>query len=199
MIIEPLFPTPIGFFELGRELTKKELDFITKQERRPNMGNKTSADFNVLEKAALKSLRKFIEESIDEYFNATIAPMNDVKLRITQSWCNYTEPGEYHHKHAHPNSIISGVFYPQADKDKDKIYFYKEGYQQIKMPTEKWNPFNSESWWFPVYSGRLLLFPSNQTHMVETLDHDQTRISLSFNTFPVGKVGHDESLTGLYL
>lgn len=199
MIIEPLFPTPVGFFELDRELTKKELDFIIKQERRPNMGNATSADYNVLEKAPLKSLRKFVEDCVSEYFHATIAPKNDVKLRLTQSWCNYTEPGEYHHKHAHPNSVISGVFYPQADKENDKIYFYREGYQQIKIPTEKWNPFNSESWWFQAYTGRLVLFPSSTTHMVEMINHDKTRISIAFNTFPVGNVGQDDSLTGLYL
>jgi hypothetical protein len=35
--------------------------------------------------------------------------------------------------------------------------------------------------------------------MVETLQHDQTRISLAFNTFPVGNVGEEMDLTGLQL
>ena len=35
--------------------------------------------------------------------------------------------------------------------------------------------------------------------MVPTLDHDQTRISLSFNTFPVGNVGEEIDLTGLQI
>jgi hypothetical protein len=35
--------------------------------------------------------------------------------------------------------------------------------------------------------------------MVETVKHDQTRISLSFNTFPVGQVGDEMDLTGLSL
>jgi hypothetical protein len=35
--------------------------------------------------------------------------------------------------------------------------------------------------------------------MVETVQGNQTRISLSFNTFPVGNIGEEVSLTGLKL
>ena len=35
--------------------------------------------------------------------------------------------------------------------------------------------------------------------MVETVQGDQTRISLSFNTFPVGNIGEEVSLTGLQI
>ena len=35
--------------------------------------------------------------------------------------------------------------------------------------------------------------------MVQTVESDQTRISLSFNTFPVGSVGEEMDLTGLKL
>jgi hypothetical protein len=33
--------------------------------------------------------------------------------------------------------------------------------------------------------------------MVPTVESEQTRISLSFNTFPVGNVGEEMDLTGL--
>jgi hypothetical protein len=33
--------------------------------------------------------------------------------------------------------------------------------------------------------------------MVEAVQGDQTRISLSFNTFPIGSIGEEVSLTGL--
>jgi hypothetical protein len=45
----------------------------------------------------------------------------------------------------------------------------------------------------------LILFPSSLTHMVPTIQGEQTRISLSFNTFPVGTVGEEMDLTGLKL
>ena len=46
-------------------------------------------------------------------------------------------------------------------------------------------------------TGDLVLFPSSLTHMVETVQGEATRISLSFNTFPVGSIGEGVDLTGL--
>ena len=199
MAIHNLFPQPVGIYKLDRNLTDKEIDFIKGQETRPNMGNVTSVDNTVLRNKAMTKLRDFIETKVAEYFKTVHNPKHNVDLRITQSWINYTEPGQYHHKHAHPNSFVSGVFYPQANRETDKIYFYKSGFQQIKLPPENWNIWNSESWWFEVGTGDLVLFPSSLEHMVETVQGDQTRISLSFNTFPVGNIGEEVSLTGLNL
>ena len=127
MIIHNLFPLPIGSFKLDREFTQEELDFVNGQERRPNTGNTTSKDNNLFDRDEMKGLAEYVNASLDEYLKSVYAPKNDVKLYVTQSWANYTNPGEYHHKHAHPNSFVSGVLYINADPDKDKIYFYREG------------------------------------------------------------------------
>ena len=198
-MIHNLFPTPVAIYKLDRELTEKELSFIKGQETRANQGNVTSTDNTVLRNRSMTKLRDFIESSVSEYFKIVHSPKHDVSLRVTQSWINYTEPGQYHHKHAHPNSFVSGVFYPQANRETDKIYFYRDGFQQIKFPPSDWNVWNSESWWFEVGTGDLILFPSSLTHMVETVKGEDTRISLSFNTFPVGLVGEEMDLTGLKL
>jgi uncharacterized protein (TIGR02466 family) len=196
-MIHNLFPTPIGFYELNREFTKSESDFLLNQKSRSNMGNTTSIDNYICRSSKLKKLKQFFDESILHYFTTVYRPKYEVIPRITQSWVNYTKPGEYHHKHAHPNSFISGVFYIQSDAEKDKIYFYKDGYQQIKVPAADWNEWNSESWWFEAITGKLILFPSSLTHMVETVQTEQTRISLSFNTFLSGYIGDENDLTGL--
>jgi len=198
-VIHNLFPTPVGIYKLDRDLTEEELDFIKGQETRPNQGNTTSVDNFILGRTELTNLRDFLETKVAEYFATVYNPKHKVNLRITQSWCNYTEPGQFHHKHAHPNSFVSGVFYPQANSETDRIYFYRDGYQMIKLPPEQWNVWNSESWWFEAGTGTLILFPSSLTHMVDTVKGDQTRISLSFNTFPVGAVGEEIDLTGLKL
>ena len=198
MQLHNLFPIPVGFAELGRPLSDEELFFIRELQTRPNMGNTTSTDNFVLRNPAMTSLRSFIEDSVSDYFKSTVNPKHNVSLRVTQSWCNYSEPGQYLHKHAHPNSYISGVFYVQTNAD-DRIYFYRDGWQQIKFPFEQWNPYNSESWWFEATAGKLILFPSSLTHMVPEVKGDDTRISLSFNTFPVGVVGEEMDLTGLKL
>lgn len=198
-MIHNLFPIPIGRYELGRDLTAKELSFLKKQETRSNMGNVTSTNNTILKSKELTNLRDFIETKVSEYFTEVYKPKHKVGLKVTQSWTNYTEHGQYHHKHAHPNSFVSGVFYIQSNKEKDKIYFYRDGYQQIKFPPSEWNIWNSESWWFDVGTGDLVLFPSSLTHMVQTVESEQTRISLAFNTFPVGHVGDEMDLTGLSL
>jgi uncharacterized protein (TIGR02466 family) len=197
--INNLFPTPVAFFSLGRDLTEAELEFIKNQEHYANEGNATSKDRKILKSKELTELRDFIEDSMMEYFKAIHAPKSDVSLYLTQSWANYTEAGQFHHKHSHPNSLVSGVFYPQADRAVDKIYFYKDGYERIKVPAVEYNPYNSESWWFEVGAGDLILFPSSLTHMVQIKEGDNTRISIAFNTFVKGYIGSDESLTGLNL
>lgn len=199
MNLIPVFPTAVAKFELGRNFTAEELAFVNSQPTYKNMGNTTSDDTYVLAQEAMADLKKFIEASVAEYLLAIHEPQEGVSLRLTQSWINYTKPGEYHHKHEHPNSLVSGVFYINANREHDKIYFYKNEYQQIVLPVKNYNLFNSISWWIPVNTGELILFPSSLTHMVETVKGDDTRISLSFNTFPVGNIGEDKSLTALHV
>lgn len=199
MNIYNVFPTAVGKFSLGRDFTEKELKYIKELETRPNQGNTTSKDNNLFDRKELKDLAKFCQESVASYLKEIYAPKNDVTLRFTQSWANYTNPGQFHHKHEHPNSFVSGVLYINADPTVDRIYFYKSKYEQIKLTTENFNVYNSDSWWFEVGTTDLMIFPSSLTHMVETTKSDQTRISISFNTFPIGYVGEDLDLTGLHL
>lgn len=195
-----LFPTAVGKFTLDREFTKQEYKFVEEQERRPNMGNQTSVNNYVLKEKPMKKLSDFLAESANKYFQEVYRPKDNVKLYITQSWLNYTGTCQYHHKHAHPNSFISGVFYINADPTKDRIYFYgHESYKQIKLEPAEYNYYNSESWWLEAGTGILYLFPSSLTHMVPTINHEETRISLSFNTFLKGTIGENHSLTELLI
>jgi hypothetical protein len=214
MMIYNLFPTGVGGFELGRDLSEIEKTHIFNLEQQNNEGNAKSANAWVLEDKNLSSLRSFLNNSLQEYFQATVSPQDDLKLEITQSWVNYTTPGQYHHKHAHQNSIISGVFYIQAIKEIDKLHFFSETYKQIKVIPKETHAYNSDSWWLPVQTGTLLLFPSHLIHMViptnetsnwhsggDKINPDTSqkdvRISLSFNSFYKGQLGSDEMLTGL--
>lgn len=198
MNIYNLFPIAIGKFELDRELTDQESNFMRNQEMKQNSGNESSSNNYLLQSLELKNLNSFLEKKVDEYFQEIYAPKHEVFLRITQSWLNRTSPGKYHHKHAHPNSFISGVFYVKASKSKDKIYFYRELYEQLMVATKSFNVYNSESWWIEVGSGELILFPSRLAHMVQTVQ-DEDRISLAFNTFPVGYLGDEDQLTASHI
>jgi len=199
--INGIFPTPIYISKLNRELTNKELSFIdkTKLDTHNNEGNTTSNDNYILNQKSFKTLKDELDLRIKDYFYKVISPSNNITPYITQSWLNYTETNQYHHKHQHPNSLVSGVFYINCNEEFDKIKFYKEKYQTIKPEVKDWNIWNSETWWFAVKTGDIILFPSSLTHMVETKQGDNTRISLAFNVFIKGTVGNNKSLTELIL
>lgn len=199
MILNNLFPTTVAVFELGRDLSEVEREYLLNLETRPNAGNSTSLDSYVLGQPKLHSLTEFLNNSLQEYFNAVYVPKYDAKLSITQSWVNYTQPGQFHHKHNHSNSLISGVFYIQAEKETDKLHFFKDDYRQIKVVAKEFNLHNSDSWWLAAATNTLFLFPSSLTHMVEEVKGEDTRISLSFNTFPKGILGNETSLNSLKL
>lgn len=200
--LNAIFPTPVQQGNIGRNFTQEELDYVNYWGKdgnwHNNMGNITSNNRYVLDDPKMKDVRDFAQRAIDNFLNVVIIPKTSVKLAITQSWFNYTEEGQYHHTHEHPNSYLSGVIYFDADHDKDKIIFHKKGYQQIKLPTEKFEWYNSDSWFFQVKTGDIVVFPSSLTHNVETKQGTNRRVSLAFNTFPVGLIGEEESLTALH-
>lgn len=189
MVISGLFPTPVVQFKLDREFTKKEKDFLMDQPTHRNESNLTSDNYYILKEKKMADLRNFIEECLVKYSEAIYAPTEKFKLGITQSWLNYTNPSEYHHRHTHSNSMVSGVLYINASKETDKIFFYNFRNDAWNISSENYNPFNSPSWWFTVNTGDLILFPSYLPHMVERVQGDDVRVSLAFNTFPVGSVG----------
>jgi uncharacterized protein (TIGR02466 family) len=199
--INGIFPTPIYISKLDRELTSKELSFIDKikLDVHNNEGNKTSNDNYILNNKLFKNLKEELDLRVKDYFDKVISPANNITPYITQSWLNYTETNQYHHKHQHPNSLVSGVFYINCHEEHDKIKFFNDKYQTIKPEVKDWNIWNSETWWFSVKTGDVILFPSSLTHMVETKQGDNTRISLAFNVFIKGTVGNNKQLTELHL
>ena len=201
MPIYQLFPEAVYFSKLDRELTKKELKMIAqyKEKTKDNDGNNRTKDSYILEHKALKNIKKDLNKKVIDYFNKIICPTNSILPYITQSWINYTERNEFHHRHSHSNSYLSGVFYIDANKEFDKIKFFKSGYSPFKLPQTQFNIFNSSTWWYPVESGDVILFPSSLEHGVEITEGINTRTSLAFNIFFKGTIGNKEDLTELIL
>jgi len=201
-VIQNLFPTPIYMSNIDRTFTKQELQFVTEQKKHcvDNKGNINTKDNYILSRKEFKNIKKFLDQCCKDYLEKIISPKNNIELYITQSWLNYTEKDQYHHKHEHPNSVVSGVLYFDSDKENDKILFSSnKGYQQIKPEIKDFNIWNSETWWFPLETGQLMIFPSSTTHQVDIKKGNNTRISLAFNTFYKGIVGSNKDLTELIL
>jgi uncharacterized protein (TIGR02466 family) len=198
-IIHGLFPTPVTFTETKREFTKEELDFFKKSSETTykNEGNTTSLNRYIANEPEMATIKSEIQNAIDDYMTKVITAKPEVKAYVTQSWLNFTSEKQWHHKHAHPNSFLSGVYYIDADEKNDKIYFFKEGYKQIKLTPSEWNLWNSDSWWLTVKTGSIIVFPSSLTHMVEQKLGNNLRCSLAFNTFLKGTIGESAELTEL--
>lgn len=196
---EALFPTPVLRTNIGREFTQQELAFFTTSQSSTtgNVLNRRTVDTHVLDAGELASLRLFIEDHIRQFARKTISISNALEFYITQSWINYTKPGEAHHRHHHTNSIISGVFYISALREVDGICFYRNAPSTLRASDEQQNCYTANSWRFEVGAGDLILFPSSMTHGVDCNNAAHVRISLAFNTFLRGELGSERLLNHL--
>ena len=201
-----LFPTPLLICPYPINYDK-ELEWIKNTEcRKENQGgdpgqrihyNRQSEDTFVLDRPELANIRAFIEAKLHEYVTKIFASTD--KLVITQSWLNKSKKGESHHEHVHPNSMVSGVWYPQIHEQLPPIQFRSRGQRDVSLQTNSYNTFNSATFMLPMKRGELILFPSNLSHSVPANQSDEERISLSFNTWPKGNMGDIKSLTYLPL
>jgi uncharacterized protein (TIGR02466 family) len=145
----------------------------------------------------MQSLRLVAAEHINQYAWKVISSHPRHAFYITQSWVNFTEPGELHHRHMHTNSLISGVLYIQVKPEVDRICFYRNSPAQILVSHDQLSPYSSPSICYSVDVGDLILFPSALVHDVERTTGAHTRISLAFNAFVKGELGSEELLNSV--
>ena len=191
-MIESTFTTPLGFYDYKKTIHQSEYDFIHNLKYTPNIHNTISESKTLLDHDELKRLAFFFKTSLADYIRKTINPPDTVRHYITHCWANKTNVGESHHRHTHPNSIVSGVFYLNTVKDRDAILFYKErdfGIMPVLPDKSQMTAYNSYSYRADAIPKRLVLFPSTLEHEVEVVQGDlDTRISIAFNTFVTGAV-----------
>lgn len=193
-----LFPTPLYINHIDDPLINQQKNYLLNLPKVLNMGNLRSENGYIFEYPLFTELKKTIIEHIKEYVNI-VYPNSNLDVYITQSWANYTEPNQYHHKHSHPNSFISGVYYINAIKNEDMIKFYKDLPFTFQINHNQSNNYNSGDVAILVETGDLVLFPSNFTHNVPPTTSKEIRISIAFNTFIKGNIGDELSSTALYL
>ena len=198
--IHGVFPTPVSITKRDTNLTpdeEKDIGKIIEEGLKRNQGNSASNDTYIFN-GKLKKLKQFCEEHIKTYVKEVIDPKEELDIYITQSWLNVTKPGEIHHEHSHPNSIVSGVFYISTEED-DNITFTDPNYKLknlLRIQSKEYNLFNSVSWFFPAITNELILFPSWVNHKVEVNEKaTRDRISLSFNTFVRSTLGSRKELS----
>jgi uncharacterized protein (TIGR02466 family) len=191
MDIINILPIGIGVFK-NSGLNSKQLNFLKNLPRAKNKGNFFTKNIFVLDLPELADLKEFILSSLNKYFEEIIVPKYEVRPIITQSWANFNFNGSYHHRHNHPNSYLSGVYYVDTNES-DNIVFHRPAPSSITIKPKKYNLYNSQAVWVPAMKNHLIIFPSWLDHEVETISDNHSRISLSFNSFLSGKLDEDHS------
>lgn len=208
MEIKDIFPTPIGFSYNERlgvdEMHGLEHEWILNQpfEYHSEYEMHVSKNKFMITTSPLTQLHEFLETELNEYSKKTLG--TDQRLSITQSWCTKHENSiEKTFAHVHQNSIISGVYYLQADENSEGITFHKNTDYNDRYITWKTNDdLMKKYYWnwrwckFPVKTGLLILFPSHLKHEVNGITQNNSlRCSLAFNSWFTDPIGSEDDLS----
>jgi len=182
----PVIAVPFYEFEADQTLVNSVLDDIKNLEfvKTEHRLNKVSTDeyyhpelFDFFDDCLLKVRDKFLVTSLE--------------LPIVACWVNKSTKLQAHHYHNHAHSFITGVFYltthdksetiftmpnPWGSQVGSEMFIFNEGFSGIM--TGKVKPTK----------GKLILFPSKIMHKVSPNLDNETRYTISFNTFFSGKV-----------
>jgi uncharacterized protein (TIGR02466 family) len=191
-----IFPTPVLITKYDGNISEEtkyveNLEYIDQKENK----NFKSKDSYLLKHEIFKNIKNFFGESITKYTEKVLNSKQ--RLVITQCWTNRNPPGAKHHEHVHPNSILSGVFFFKIGGKLPPIQFAKTNQVSMKLDPVKYNNITAETFLLPCVPGELLLFPSNLKHSVPINLSEETRYSMSFNTFCIDVLGSENSLTHL--
>jgi len=114
----------------------------------------------------------------------------DCDVALTSAWVNINDSRQCMNlQHVHAD-VFSGVFYLQAPEESGKLVISNPSINQMwdgcHLTSQK-NQFTGETIRVEPVEGNILLFPSYLPHSVETNNHDEERISISFNLIALPK------------
>ena len=148
----------------------------------------------VFDKKLLPQLAKFIEKSLDEVRISEHINFEYVKPHLM--WANKKNLGQWHRRHTHPNSFLSGIIYLTTCDS--RTWF--------SIPN-LWCPQNDREYVIGTYpntrddaeiihkqesiAGTMIVFPSHLPHSVDDNKTDTSRYTIAFNAFPCGKSLHN--------
>lgn len=109
---------------------------------------------------------------------------------LTAAWVNFNDNrSAVNYDHVHQDTY-SGVFYLKVPPKSGKLIVTNPGMNPLwqgAMLTDKKNKFNADKLRLEPVEGNIFLWPSYLPHGVEPNDHDEERISVSFNVIAVPK------------
>lgn len=122
----------------------------------------------------------------------------DCDIALTEAWLNVNNSRQCMNiEHVH-GEVFSGVFYLSTPEGSGKLVLQNPAINKMwkgcSLTSQK-NQFTGETIRIEPVEGNILLFPSYLPHSVETNDHDEERISISFNiiALPKGSIEYSQS------
>lgn len=202
-----IFPIPVTkfYYKCPENLIEilKNLEMINK-----GTGNTydhlRSKNTYVLDLNDLSELRQALEMRLAEFMKGIMS--FEYPGQISQSWVLMSKPGESHHNHVHPNSIISGVYYFDLPNGKSKIRFHKGIHSTSYLMEPMVNQDHAKDNFYAfdwidveVKNGDLILFPSYLEHSVPINESTENRWSMAFNSVSSYALGSKSKLTELLI
>jgi uncharacterized protein (TIGR02466 family) len=194
--IDPLFPSLVFKSELiDKTLCKKLEKTITKMWKK-NDGPMNEKEIfvtydNMNENKDFQELCSIVlEESAD--ILDTLKIVRDSHY-ISAMWGNVSTGNHIHHKHIHPNSLLSGVFYVKTPEDCGLLAFSdpRPAFEMLQPDYSEYNLYNSGKVTMQPKEGQLIFFNSALPHAVQRSENPtnrkQVRISVPFNIMIKGK------------
>lgn len=175
-------------FKVEQELLDSTLKKVKKLNWRKNKRNYTSKE-NLRDNNNFDEINSFFNNCLEEVKKDLLLECE--YLKVVSSWANKTEKGGSHHWHYHQNSWASGVLY-LTESDSSTVFWTKNswsdvtGDNRISICGEKSPQLNDE---YKTSVGDLIIFPSTVFHMVNVHNLNSSRYTISFNSFPCGKIG----------
>jgi uncharacterized protein (TIGR02466 family) len=121
----------------------------------------------------------------------------DCDIALTEAWLNVNDSRQcMNSEHVH-GDVFSGVFYLSTPEGSGKLVLQNPAINKMwkgcSLTSQK-NQFTAESIRIEPVEGNIILFPSYLPHSVETNDHDEERISISFNiiALPKGSINYPQ-------
>lgn len=172
-----------------RELTDDEKNILIHQRFTKNTYNEISVNSHILEYGPLNQLKEDLMQYLKKYWNDVYNCRQDIKA--TNSWIARSKPGQRHHRHNHPNCVISLVYYIQAEENCGLLDFHLSPLiykgHDFTYDIRAHNEYNSKTWSLCVKTGDVVIFPGWIEHETQENNSDKERIILGLNGFPAGQ------------
>ena len=204
-MIIPFHALPISREETDFILNESEFDFIlNKSDYRDSTsitgGVRLSKDADILRHEQMSRVKKFIVDKVLDFKNNVLQIEDD--FTMSQSWTTINNKGDSHHEHNHPNTILSCVYYAQADSGDFQIKMSKSRLQEgfnFSYNIKQQNQFNSAIYNCQVKTGVIVIFPGHLNHLSLPSTSDKPRIMIGSNFFIEGLVGKEENYEQIYI